>query len=455
MREANLNLRRLPMTALLVIALVACGQTTPGRGNDGGGSGTIDYAPEPAPASNVIAYVAAGGDEIRLIDPDGSNDRRLWAHGLADPESVYDVWSMEWNTSATRLAFASTHENWCSLFASDIFYVGSDGSGYSRVTQAPACEQLDNFPQGTVQVPVKNWGLDSFSGFMYFQGAASIEAVNLPANGSGMVTFDNVADVGDGEDWQQVGTVIVGPNREISFSTIVDVAENSTVTTSEASVYTPSTFWEARSPTWSRTGNEVGFIYNFNSFTSLPVEPGPLEFGTALLAEDAILPGYTDHLSWGPTPETADSMLYFGSDSFDGVAAIYLVEKGSTSAGDPILTLNDSFEQVLDLAWLPDGSGFVFSLTDGVYDDATGHSDLYRYRFGDANAVALTDLSTSAEFAGRFSLSPDGQQIAFELATDISDSGFDLVDPDIWILDVDSGTAELLVEDARAPAWSW
>ena len=443
-----------PLMALLVVGLVACGQTPSGVGGGEGVGGTIDYAPEPAPLHDTIAYVSANGDQIRLIDPDGSNDRLLWAHGLADPESVYDVWSMEWNAAATRLAFASTHENWCSIFASDIFYVGADGSGYSRVTQAPACDQLADFPQGVVRIPVKNEYIDSFSGFIYFQGATGVQPVNLPPSGTGMVTFGSVADFGNGPDAGQIASIIEPPHRYLNPSTIVDVAANSTVTTAETSMFTTGIFWEAHSPTWRRDGSRVGLIYDFNSFVSLPVEPGPLEYGTSLLAEGADMPTFTRHLAWGPTADRASSLLYYGSDPA-GSAGIYLVEEGNTGPGAQLVNLVDPSEAVLDLAWLPDASGFVFTVTAGDYYPDTRGADIYIYDFTVPEIRQLTTINSAGEYAGRLSVSPDGDTVVFERAGDIADVGYDLVAPDLWLLDLTTGSLELLVEDGRAPAWSW
>ena len=44
-----------------------------------------------APQTGTIAYVR-GGTEIRLIDADGTNDRRLWTHPDAKKESVFTTW---------------------------------------------------------------------------------------------------------------------------------------------------------------------------------------------------------------------------------------------------------------------------------------------------------------------------------------------------------------------------
>lgn len=89
-------------------------------GNEGGADGRI-------------AYVSADSwDEIRLINADGSGDRLLWSHGQTDPgdaadtRGIYNVLSLAWRPDGSEVAFASTHEMWCSLNTSDIFSIRTD-----------------------------------------------------------------------------------------------------------------------------------------------------------------------------------------------------------------------------------------------------------------------------------------------------------------------------------------
>ena len=447
-------MNRLATILLLFALLGACGGTT-GTPDNGNAPPDDDDNPPPtedtvAPEHNTIAYVTGDGDAIRLIDPDGANDRPLWSHGLGDPEGVREIWSMRWNPAATHLAFASTHENHCSLFTSDIFAVGADGSDYRRITQAPACEDLDAYPTGTVQVPVVNSSFDSFSGFLYFQGAPSAQPVNLPPNGSTVVTFTDVADFADGSDGLQVATVIVGVNREILFSTAIDVVAGGTVTTSEATIYTPSGYWEMRAPTWHASGSDVGFVLNFNSLWELPARPSPLAFGDAILAADATPPDFVDHLAWGPTTATADQLLYAGTETFDSLG-IYLATEGG-SAGTPLVSW-DSTESVNGLAWLPDGSGFVYAVTEGAYFGDDRSSNLFHYDLGTDTVQRITDFV--GDFAAQPRVSPDGQRVVFEGSAEAESGGSVLIDPDLWLVDIDGSGLELLVSDARAPAWSW
>ena len=73
--------------SLMTLALILLVLATPGS-----------PAPRPVsaqPASGTIAYVRPNdqtGDEIWLIEPDGSNNRRIWSIGLgeisSDPEKA-------------------------------------------------------------------------------------------------------------------------------------------------------------------------------------------------------------------------------------------------------------------------------------------------------------------------------------------------------------------------------
>jgi hypothetical protein len=56
-----------------------------------------------ANVSAQIAYVR-GGTEIRLIEPDGSNDRRLWTH--PDATSELGIYGVAWRPDHKELAFS-------------------------------------------------------------------------------------------------------------------------------------------------------------------------------------------------------------------------------------------------------------------------------------------------------------------------------------------------------------
>jgi TolB protein len=396
-------------------------------------------------AAGVIAYVnAATGDEIRLVNADGGNNRRLWAHGVADPHGVYTVRSLDWRPDGSEIAFDSTHENWCSINSADIYAVGADGSRYRRLTQGPACAGLSAYPKGTVKVPVENASIfgDSFSGFIYFQGAPSIQPVNLPPGGSTIVTFNNTADFGDGE--LQVATMIYAPNREISFATAADVKAGQTITTGQMDVYIPDGFWENHSPTWRSDGSAVGFFLNFSSMMKLPPNPGPLEIGSELQTNNSMMPDFADLLKWGP-PAKSNQLLYRGSVSFDS-QGVYLTTEGSANAGQKLVSY-ETYEFIRGLAWLPDGSGFIFSVEELDDTFEADRANLFEYNFGTKQTKRITNFSN--QFAGQLSVSPDGTQIVFDRAN----SNEPDAPADLYIVNRDGSGLRLLAANGRAPDW--
>lgn len=443
-------MRRFTQLAVTVLSLAAC----TGPGVPGGGL-TPGPQPQPefdgiAPVRNTVAYVRADtSDEIRLVAPDGTGDRLLWAHGQADPSEVIAVWNLTWRHDARALAFASTHENSCSLNHADIFAIGADGTSYRRLTEAPACADLSGYPKGTVQVPVENTSLDTFVGFIYFQGAPGIQQVSLPPGGSGVVTFENVADLGSGEDGLQIATIIDGAYRAVDVGTAVDVQAGGTVTTGPMSVYSPYAFWEAHSPTWHSSGSRVGYIFNFSSVMQIGISPAPLTFGENIQTDSLQMPDFAGLLSYGPATR-ANELLYRGNVAYES-EGIYLMTEGSATAGERLVSY-DSTEAVLGLAWLPDGSGFVYSVTEGDYFGEDRGANLFVYNFASGQTARIT--SFSGEFAGPLSVSPDGQQIVFERAAEMEELGFGLVDSDLWVVNRDGSGLRLLIENGRAPAWS-
>src|SRR4026208_879236 len=102
-----------------------------------------------ANGGGTIAYVR-GGTEIRLIDADGSNDRRLWTHPDAKKElGIYDV---AWRPDGKELAFSSGHAAVYSLYHADLYAIRPDGSGFRKLTNAPDRAEFARYPKGAVSV---------------------------------------------------------------------------------------------------------------------------------------------------------------------------------------------------------------------------------------------------------------------------------------------------------------
>ncbi len=100
----------------------------------------------------VIAYVRRAPHEIRLIQPDGTNDRSLWVS--PNPDSKDGIVSLAWRPGGSQLAFSSDHEDACSWYDSDVYSINANGSGLRRVTNGPDCARLASYPQGAVTVNV-------------------------------------------------------------------------------------------------------------------------------------------------------------------------------------------------------------------------------------------------------------------------------------------------------------
>jgi TolB protein len=118
--------------------------------------------------------------------------------------------------------------------------------------------------------------------------------------------------------------------------------------------------------------------------------------------------------------------------------------EGSGDGGAPLVTYPD-YVQILDLRWLPDGSGFLFAAAryDDVLDES---SNLYEYTFATSEVHKITALVK--EYVRGFSVSPDGSQVVFERTAELSGPS------DLWLVQRDGSGLRLLVENGSSPAWN-
>src|ERR1051326_9075888 len=63
----------------------------------------------------TIAYVH-GGAEIRLVEPDGTNDRRIWTLPRPELAATMGVTGVAWRPDGQEIAFSSGHEAAQSLY---------------------------------------------------------------------------------------------------------------------------------------------------------------------------------------------------------------------------------------------------------------------------------------------------------------------------------------------------
>ncbi|AFZ69732.1 PD40 domain-containing protein [Deinococcus peraridilitoris] len=394
--------------------------------------------------AGLVTYVRASTEqEIRMVDARGTNDRRVWAFEKPDPHKTIKIYDLAWRPDGKELAFSSTHENHCSMNLSDVFVIRADGSGHRRVTQAPACADLARYPKATVRVPVKNVGFESFTGFLYFQGAPSAQAVSLPAGGSTTVTVPNVAALTKGKDSGQVATLIAGLNRAYFIGTAVQPQGGKQLTTNTLFISSLQPGLEPRSASWHPSGTYIAYAYGLASLRRVPANPAPLDFGEFVVnAEDG--PDIVLHAAYGPTPALAGELLVQGWD-FTG-DGIYRVKAGAKRMGAPLVKITDGRSRIRGLAWLPDGSGFVYSAEE-VVEYEVGRSNIFRYDFASRKSSRVTNLPN--EYAGQLSVSPDGRMIAFDRSRGREIDGT----TSVWRVTMDGSGLTLLANDAFAPAW--
>jgi Tol biopolymer transport system component len=398
-----------------------------------------------------IAFVRSNdqtGDEIWLIDPEGTNERRIWHTSVPGAEGIQDVNSLTWSPDGRELAFASRHEAGCSFFGRDIYTIREDGSGYRRVTAPPACAQRAGLPKGTVVVSLFNWSATAGPFTVYFQGAEAPKEMVLPTGVTTTVTFENVADYGDKLQW---AVAIFGGLRFHDVLANVDVIPGQVVETRGVlPIMGAVEGWGFHTPTWRSDGTQIAYIFGASgAIFGLPANNQvPGEIGVELIQPDlSEKPGDPKLLSYAPVAARANQLLYEAYDFHGEGATIFLVEEGAGSHGQAVLAVGEDIGRaVLGLAWLPDGSGFLYSATEDFNEIA----NMYVYRFATETSTRLTNFSSG--FTREMSISPDGERVVFEhqYAGEWTDG-----DPpiDLWMMNIDGDELSPFLEDAHSPAW--
>ena len=392
----------------------------------------------------TIAYVKFSTHDIHLISPDGTGDRVLWA--APQPLSLYPAFDLAWRPDGRELAFSSDHEETCSVYQSDVYAIGFYGSGYRRVTNAPACAALASLPKGSVTVNVSNYmGLQAKA---YVQGAPGIQSV---PDGYSTVTFNNVADLGPGVLQPPVG--LYGIYRFMPSGPLPDVQPNTTVFGGNLIIFSVSSAADsfgAGKISWKADGSALAYGMRIaSSIRQIPANP---PYGSAGVDLPVVEYAEPDLVAWGPTPATKDKYLYYSRPALlqDNMEGIYLNTVGDTSGGTKLVSLYDNIvgPNIYDIEWLPDGSGFLFS---EQYVDFEIFSDIFEYNFATQGITKLTpSLAAESDDGGAhgLSLSPDGKQIVFERVVYPFDAPSSL-----WIMNRDGSGLHKLADDAGRPAW--
>ena len=118
---------------------------------------------------------------------------------------------------------------------------------------------------------------------------------------------------------------------------------------------------------------------------------------------------------------------------------IYRATEGGDTRGDKLVG-GDPTDLLLEVQWLPDGSGFLFSMSTG------SAANLYRYSFATKTVTQLTRFEN--EFLRGFSVAPDGGSVVFERAAQFNDRN-----PDLWVMQLDGRDMRPLVKNGSGPSW--
>jgi TolB protein len=389
----------------------------------------------PSEDPGVIAYVRRSTHDIHLISPDGTGDRVLWT--APHPLAQLAPHDLAWRPDGRELAFSSEHEETCSWYQSDVYAIGYDGSGYRRVTNSPACAALATLPKGSVTVDVTNY--TSSLAQVYVQGAPGIKSVLY----GGTVTFDNVADFGAGIVQPAVG--IYGEYRILASPPLADVQPGATVPGGSLTIaaFTGIDAFGPGKVSWKADGSALAYgMRTYSRISQIPASPPYGSIGESLPVVEHAAPSL---VAWGPTAATSNQYLYASKDDpiVENIEGIYLNTVGNASGGTRLVAISAYYggEVVYDIEWLPDGSGFLFTLR---YVDLEIYSDIFEYNF----TTGITQLTYLPDNSARgLSISPDGQYIVFERVADPDTTS------SLWIVNRDGSDLHKLADDAGRPAW--
>jgi Tol biopolymer transport system component len=384
------------------------------------------------PSEGETIVYTRNNREVRLIQPDGSNDRLIWQI----PEGTEgEIESVAWRPDAQQIAFVSTHEATCSEFGSDIFLINPDGSNLRRLTNGPACAELVNFPQGSATVQIENLKSNLSQVLVYIEGAPTAKVVSVSAGSTVLVSFPQVADLGNG--LPQSVVAINGYTRWFDAGVQADViagqnahAGKLTITGNGFDVY------GATRISWSPDGSRLAYQFGTGKLWQVGLNVSILGEGGALFdpsVNNSVLGVFP---VWSPV---GNEVLFqqFNSRPF----TITRADVGGLGGVDVA-----NVTHISGMAWLRDGSGFVVADDDNLLS----HTDLYLMTFADNKITQLTQ-TTSGQVAIYPKVSPDNSQILYAYIADIQARPRQ---PQLRIMNRDGSDDHLLVENGSASDWS-
>lgn len=350
--------------------------------------GSMNYPKE----LGSIAFIGAHDDgfpkTVNRIEPDGSGQQTIWSHPeTSTPRYMFDV---AWKPDGSEIAFSSNHEGSYSAFNSDVYGIKPDGSDLRRITNPPSKAEIEagTYPVGTVTGRISNNYGNVISFLVYVQGAR--QPVSLNIGGWQQVTSFNVPNVAyTGNNPHYIvlmwsGTQCANGREYAAAAVRVTPGQ---VTDAGTIIFSGTCgAYNSNHITWKRDGQEIGVdVIAPRRFAAAGETIGRDLFSASLTA---------DKPAWSPID---DSVLYY--DAISSARGIYRTTAGG-GAGTRIISMGGAFS--VDMSWLPDGSGFVY----------TWDNELRQFLFAGNQDRLLVQLFH--EYADSPSVSGDGAYVVFE-----------------------------------------
>lgn len=377
---------RHPMTgapaAVLAVAMLSLAATIP----------VAAQAPVVEPPTGTIAFIE---DRVRIhtIEADGSGDTVVFA---LQPDATSGIQAVAWRPDGQRLAFASGHEERCSIWVADLYLMDRDGTDLSRLTNGPACAALADLPLGTVRVTIANRSADLADFTIHAQGME--QAVGAAVSPGFQATFELVLrDLGD--DTPQFIVVRNGDSVWFDAAVYADVQPGIVV---DAGMLTaggdPFEAWGALSASWSHDGTRLAYQQGLGSPWQIRASAGALDIGSPLFAPEV---NGTISVTTPTFSPTDDRVLYHRYDT--DPATVDVGRADADRPGDAVVAAT----LVNGLDWLPDASGFIASDSSALLDSA----NLHLVDLATGSVTALTSFRDG--FAMWPTVSPDGTWVAY------------------------------------------
>lgn len=394
------------------------------------------HAKPPAQATDdtTIVYISEDARSLRLIQPDGSNDRLLWQVPDQIPGSPLEF--VMWRPDAQQIAFTSTHEATCSEYGSDIFLINPDGSNLQRLTNGPACDQLAGYPQGSATVQLSNQNANFSEYLVYIEGAPTAKVVTVAPGETVLVAFPQVADLGEGV--LQLAVAANGTTRWVDAGVAVDVTPDTNVHAGLLTV-TGGGFaaYGATHVSWSADGSRLAYQLGQGKLWQVGLDVALLGEGGPLLAPAINSQVLGARPVWSPVDNQVVYQRFGVSPQ-----TVTLAEADTDNPGRALLDVKDT----QGIGWLKDGSGLGVAAIDALLS----HLDLYLYRFADNSITQLTQ--TEAGQAALYpNFAPDNSQLVYTYVPDIQAQP---AAPVLRIMNIDSSDDHLLVEGGSRADWS-